>query len=79
MLLGGAQSGGDPFAAADPFASVDGITGILKMTDAGRVTEDGVAERIEVEGDIVGSGVPLEATRGLGQIMLVFARTFYGE
>lgn len=79
LLLGGAQSGGDPFAAADPFASVDGITGILKMTDAGRVTEDGVAERIEVEGDIVGSGVPLEATRGLGQIMLVFARTFYGE
>lgn len=79
LLLGGAQSGGDPFAAADPFATVNGITGILRMTDAGRVTEDDVAERIEVEGEIVGTGVPLEATRGLGQIMLVFARTFYGE
>ena len=71
--------GGDPFAAADPFATVSGITAVLKMTDSGRKTEDGVAEKIVVSGEFIGTDLPSEVVRGFPQIMTIFARTFYGE
>jgi hypothetical protein len=77
LVLPGA-SGGDPFAAADPFAVVDGLTGVLRMSNAGRSTEDGVYENVSVEGELVGNGVPLELVRGYGQILSVFGRTFFG-
>ncbi len=70
--------GGDPFAAADPFATVDGVTGVLKMTNSGRKTEDGVYENVAVSGELVGNGVPLELVRGYGQIMIILARTYFG-
>lgn len=70
--------GGDPFAAADPFAVVDGITGTIRMTNSGRANDDGVYEKVVVQGELVGVGVPLEMVRGLGQIMVIFGRTFYG-
>lgn len=69
--------GGDPFAAADPFATVPGITGTLEFVNSGRSADD-VYERVEVSGDLVGNGLPTEVVRGYGQIMLVFARTFFG-
>lgn len=71
--------GGDPFAAADPFATVNGVTGVLKMTNAGQKTADGVYEKVSVKGELVGNGLPLEVVRGYGQIMTIFARTFFGE
>lgn len=77
LVLPGA-SGGDPFAAADPFAVVDGITGTIRMSNSGRANEDGVYEKVTVQGDLTGVGVPLEMVRGFGQIMVVFGRTFYG-
>lgn len=76
LIVPGA-GGGDPFAAADPFATVDGIVGTLRLTNSGR-NVDGVYETVSVEGDLSGTGVPAEVTRGLGVIMAVFARTFYG-
>lgn len=77
LVLPGAD-GGDPFAAADPFATVDGVTGVLRLTNSGRATEDGVYERVSVEGEMNGTGVPLELVRGFGQIMVIFGRTWFG-
>ncbi|MFZ1469950.1 MAG: hypothetical protein WAT09_13385 [Paracoccaceae bacterium] len=77
LVLPGA-GGGDPFAAADPFASVDGITGTIGLTNSGRATDHGVYEKVQVEGDLKGVGVPTELVRGFGEIMVIFARTFYG-
>lgn len=77
LVLPGA-GGGDPFAAADPFAVVDGITGTIRMTNSGRANDDGVYEKVLVQGDLTGVGVPLEMVRSLGQIMVIFGRTFYG-
>ena len=77
LVLPGA-GGGDPFAAADPFAVVDGVTGTIRLTNAGRATEDGVYEKVAVEGDLNGVGVPLELVRGFGQIMVIFGRTWFG-
>ena len=79
MVLGGGAGGGDPFAAADPFAVVDGVTGVLRLTNSGRASEAGVYERVTVEGDLNGTGVPLELVRGLGEIMTIFGRTWFGE
>lgn len=70
--------GGDPFAEADPFATVDGITGMIKHVGSGRKTDDGVYEKVQVSGELIGNGVPLEAVRSFGQIFLVLARTFEG-
>ena len=79
LIVPSANGGaGDPFAAPDPFATVNGITGTLKFENSGRMTEDEVYEHVVVTGELVGNGVPLEAVRGWGEIMLVFARTFYG-
>lgn len=77
LVLPGA-GGGDPFAAADPFAIVDGITGTIRMTNSGRANQDGVYEKVTVQGEFTGVGVPLEMTRGLAQIMAIFGRTFFG-
>jgi hypothetical protein len=77
LVLPGA-GGGDPFAAADPFAVVDGITGTIRLTNSGRANDDGVYEKVLVEGDLNGVGVPLEMVRGFGQIMVVFGRTWFG-
>jgi hypothetical protein len=77
LVLPGA-AGGDPFAAADPFATVDGLTGVIQMSNAGRATEDGVYENVTVQGQLVGTGVPLELVRGYAQILAVFGRTFFG-
>jgi hypothetical protein len=77
LVLPGA-GGGDPFAAADPFAVVDGVTGVLRLTNSGRATDDGVYERVAVEGDLNGTGVPLELVRGLGEMMVIFGRTWFG-
>jgi hypothetical protein len=77
LVLPGA-GGGDPFAAADPFAAIDGITGTLRMANEGRSTDDGVYEQVNVTGELVGTGVPLELVRGYGQIMIVLGRTFFG-
>jgi len=71
------SGGGDPFAAADPFAVVDGVTGVFRLTNSGRAVE-GVYENVAVSGELIGTGVPLEAVRGFGQIMIILARTFYG-
>lgn len=79
LVLPGGAGGGDPFAAADPFAVVDGVTGVLRLTNSGRASEAGVYERVAVEGDLNGTGVPLELVRGLGQIMTIFGRTWFGE
>lgn len=76
LVLPGA-AGGDPFAAADPFAVVDGLTGLLRMTNSGRSVE-GVFENVNVEGELVGNGLPLEVVRGYGEILSVFGRTFFG-
>ncbi len=67
----------DPFAAADPFATVNGVVGTIQLKNSGRDVED-VFENVTVTGDLKGTGVPLELTRSFGQIMLVFARTFFG-
>lgn len=72
------EGGGDPFAEADPFASVPGITGTIKHVGSGRKTDDGVYEKVAVTGELVGTGVPLEAVRSFGQIFLILARTFEG-
>lgn len=77
LVLPGA-GGGDPFAAADPFATVDGLTGVLRISNSGRSTEDGVYESVKVEGELVGQGLPLELVRSYAQILGVFARTFFG-
>lgn len=77
LVLPGA-GGGDPFAAADPFAVVDGVSGTIALKNSGRATEGGVYEKVSAEGDFKGVGVPLELVRGFGEIMVVFARTFYG-
>ncbi len=77
LVLPGA-GGGDPFAAADPFAVVDGVTGTIRLTNSGRANEDGVYEKVVVTGDLNGTGLPLEVTRGFGQIMVIFARTWFG-
>ena len=79
LVLPGGAGGGDPFAAADPFAVVDGVTGVLRLSNSGRASDAGVYERVSVEGDLVGTGVPLELVRGLGQMMVIFGRTWYGE
>ena len=78
LVLPGGASGGDPFAAADPFAVVDGLTGTLKISNSGRESEGGVYQNVAVTGDLVGTGVPLELVRGYGEIMTIFARTFFG-
>ena len=67
----------DPFAAADPFAVVNGVVGTIQLKNSGRDVED-VFENVTVTGDLKGTGVPLELTRSFGQIMIVFARTFFG-
>lgn len=77
LVLPGA-GGGDPFAAADPFATVDGVTGTIRLTNSGRATDDGVYEKVKVDGDLVGVGVPLEVVRGFGEIMVVLGRTWFG-
>jgi hypothetical protein len=77
LVLPGA-GGGDPFAAADPFAVIDGVTGVLKISNSGRSTDDGVYENVDVSGELTGSGVPLELVRGYGQILVIFGRTFFG-
>lgn len=77
LVLPGA-GGGDPFAAADPFATVDGLTGQLRISNSGRSTEDGVYESVKVEGELTGQGLPLELVRGYGEILGIFARTFFG-
>jgi hypothetical protein len=77
LVLPGA-GGGDPFAAADPFAVVDGVTGTIRLTNSGRANDDGVYEKVQVEGELVGVGVPLELTRGFGEILVVFGRTWFG-
>jgi hypothetical protein len=69
--------GGDPFAAADPFATVDGLVGTMRLKNSGRDV-DGVFQDVQVTGELTGTGVPLEVTRGFGQIMILFGRTFYG-
>ena len=79
LVLPGGAGGGDPFAAADPFAVVDGVTGVLRLTNSGRASEAGVYERVSVEGDLNGTGVPLELVRGLGEMMVIFGRTWFGE
>lgn len=71
------EGGGDPFAAADPFATVNGIVGTMRLKNSGR-NADGIYENVVVTGELTGTGVPLELTRGFGQIMLIFGRTFYG-
>lgn len=71
------EGGGDPFAAADPFASVNGVVGTLRLKNSGR-NVDGVYENVVVTGEMTGTGVPLELTRGFGQIMTIFGRTFFG-
>ncbi len=78
LVLPGGAGGGDPFAAADPFAVVDGLTGTLKITNSGRESEGGVYQNVAVSGDLIGTGVPLEVVRGYGEIMTIFARTFFG-
>lgn len=77
LVLPGA-GGGDPFAAADPFAVVDGVTGTIRLTNSGRANDDGVYEKVRVEGDLNGVGVPLELTRSFGEILVVLARTWFG-
>lgn len=77
LVLPGA-GGGDPFAAADPFATVDGVTGTIKLTNSGRSTQDGVYEKVKVEGELTGVGVPLELTRSFAEIMVIFGRTWFG-
>lgn len=77
LVLPGA-GGGDPFAAADPFAVVDGVTGTIRLSNSGRATDDGVYEKVLVEGELVGVGVPLELTRGFGEILVVLGRTWFG-
>lgn len=77
LVMPGA-GGGDPFAAADPFAVVDGVTGTIRLTNSGRATKDGVYEKVQVEGELKGVGIPLEVTRGFAEIMVVFARTWFG-
>lgn len=69
---------GDPFASPDPFAMVDGITGVLRMTNSGR-DSDGVYTNVSVEGQLVGTNVPVEMVRGWGQIVAILARSFMGE
>ena len=77
LVLPGA-GGGDPFAAADPFAKVDGLTGVFKLKNSGRSTDGGVYERVHVDGELTGSGVPLELVRGYAEIMAILARTYFG-
>lgn len=77
LVLPGSGGGGDPFAAADPFAKVNGVTGTIKLKNSGR-NKDGVFERVQVDGELDGQGVPLELVRGYGEIMLVLARTYFG-
>lgn len=77
LIVPGAGSG-DPFAAPDPFATVDGITGEIRHVGSGRANEDGVYERVEVSGQLVGTGVPLEAVRSFAEIFVLLARTFEG-
>jgi hypothetical protein len=77
LVLPGA-GGGDPFAAADPFAVVDGITGTIRMTNSGRASDDGVYEKVAVDGELNGTGLPLEVVRGFGQIVVVLGRTWFG-
>ncbi len=69
--------GADPFAAADPFAVVDGIVGTLRLTNSGR-SVDGVYVNVSVDGELSGTGVSSEVVRGFGQIIVIFARTFFG-
>lgn len=76
-LVVAGKGSGDPFAAADPFATVDGVVGTIQLKNSGRDAE-GVFENVTVTGDLKGTGVPLEITRGFGQIMIIFARTFFG-
>lgn len=79
LVLPGGSGGADPFAAADPFAVVDGVTGVLRLTNSGRASEAGVYERVVVDGDLTGTGLPLELVRGFGEIMVIFGRTWFGE
>ncbi len=76
-LVVAGKGSSDPFAAADPFATVNGVVGTIQLKNSGREVED-VFENVTVTGDLKGTGVPLELTRSFGQIMLVFARTFFG-
>jgi hypothetical protein len=77
LVMPGA-GGGDPFAAADPFAVVDGITGTIRLSNSGRSTDDGVFQKVAVQGDLTGTGLPLEAVRGFGEIMVLLGRTWFG-
>lgn len=76
-LVVAGKGSSDPFGAADPFATVDGVVGTIQLKNSGR-NVDGVFENVTVTGDLKGTGVPLELTRGFGQIMIIFARTFFG-
>lgn len=76
-LVVAGKGSSDPFAAADPFATVDGVVGTIQLKNSGRNVE-GVFENVTVTGDLKGTGVPLELTRSFGQIMIIFARTFFG-
>ncbi len=77
LVLPGA-GGGDPFAAADPFAKVDGVTGVIKLKNSGRASPGGVFEHVHVDGELTGTGVPLELVRGYAEILAVLARTYFG-
>lgn len=84
LMIAGA-GGNDPFAEADPFAQVDGIVGTIKMTTSNMVevkisdTEtDKVPVSIVAEGNLVGTNVPADLTYSFGQIMALFARTYFG-
>lgn len=76
-LVVAGKGSSDPFGAADPFAVVNGVVGTIQLKNSGRDVE-GVFENVTVTGDLKGTGVPLELTRSFGQIMIVFARTFFG-
>lgn len=76
-LVVAGKGSSDPFGAADPFATVNGVVGTIELKNSGRNVE-GVYENVSVTGVLKGTGVPLELTRSFGQIMVIFARTFFG-
>jgi hypothetical protein len=76
-LVVAGKGSSDPFASADPFATVNGVVGTMQLKNSGHNVE-GVFVNVTVTGDLKGTGVPLELTRSFGQIMIIFARTFFG-
>ncbi len=75
LIMG--EGNGDPFAEADPFAVVTGFTGTLNLKNSGRES-DGVYQNVEIEGDIIGTGLPPELVRAYAQILLTFPRYYFG-